>query len=175
MDDTIFHSDNLTEQELQDIKLWMFRENIRLRAEKKELDELYNKFLEEKKQFEKESNAIAMKLESEKIRLTSDQNLFDKKLEILQNAFRQLDLDRKQLDKERKVFEADRIYQEDCQNDFDIDSVFFIGINNVLALKKRYRDLSKIFHPDNLCGNQEIFQTIKKEYECLYAYYRNGK
>jgi len=28
--------------------------------------------------------------------------------------------------------------------------MLFRGINNPLALRKRYRDLVKIFHPDNL-------------------------
>jgi len=45
--------------------------------------------------------------------------------------------------------------------------LLFKGINNPLALKKRYRDLSKIFHPDNLCGDTEVLQLINETYESL--------
>ena len=44
---------------------------------------------------------------------------------------------------------------------------FFKGVNGPLTLKKRYRDLLKIFHPDNLCGDMGIVQLINKEYERL--------
>ena len=37
-------------------------------------------------------------------------------------------------------------------------------MNNELALKKRYRDLIKIFHPDNLAGDTNTIQMINEEY-----------
>ena len=43
----------------------------------------------------------------------------------------------------------------------------FAGVKNTLALKKRYRDLLKIYHPDNLAGDKEVVQAINKEYERL--------
>ena len=49
------------------------------------------------------------------------------------------------------------------------DSVrlFFKGVSNPLTLKKRYKDLIKIFHPDNLCGDTDLLQKINKVYESL--------
>ena len=46
-------------------------------------------------------------------------------------------------------------------------SVFFIGVDNPLALKKRYRDLIKIYHPDNKAGDHDTFKRISEEYEKL--------
>lgn len=40
----------------------------------------------------------------------------------------------------------------------------FWGINNSLALRKRYKDLLKIFHPDNLFGDEELVQMLNREY-----------
>ncbi len=37
----------------------------------------------------------------------------------------------------------------------------------MVALKKRYKDLLKIYHPDNICGDNEILLKINKEYEEL--------
>ena len=47
----------------------------------------------------------------------------------------------------------------------DIARVLFRGATNPLTLRKRYKDLLKIFHPDNLCGDAELVQMINREYE----------
>ena len=54
-------------------------------------------------------------------------------------------------------------------------SVFFRGVRNPLALKKRYKDLIKIFHPDNVAGDKDIIQRINKEYESLKMSYEGFK
>ena len=46
-----------------------------------------------------------------------------------------------------------------------VSAVLFRGVSNPLALRKRYKDLLKIFHPDNLCGDAELVQMINREYE----------
>ena len=46
-------------------------------------------------------------------------------------------------------------------------SVFFSGVNNMRSLKKRYKDLIKIFHPDNAEGDTDVIQKINEEYEVL--------
>lgn len=54
-------------------------------------------------------------------------------------------------------------------------SIFFHGVRNPLSLKKRYKDLIKIFHPDNIAGDKEIIQRINKEYEMLKGNYEGFK
>ena len=49
--------------------------------------------------------------------------------------------------------------------------LFFKGVDNELALKKRYRDLTKIFHPDNLNGDTDTLKHINKEYNALKQIY----
>ena len=44
---------------------------------------------------------------------------------------------------------------------------FFKGVNSPLGLKKRYKDLIKIFHPDNLFGDHDTILKINKEYEMM--------
>ena len=44
---------------------------------------------------------------------------------------------------------------------------FFKGVTSSLGLKKRYKDLIKIFHPDNLFGDHETILKINKEYEMM--------
>ena len=66
---------NKTEDEdkLRDVKLWLFKENIRLENERRELEDLNRRILQEKK------------------RLKEENLFFEKKLEILQDGIRKLD------------------------------------------------------------------------------------
>lgn len=46
-------------------------------------------------------------------------------------------------------------------------SGFFNGCTTEEEIKKRYRDLTKVFHPDSGNGDQETFLNIKKDYDEL--------
>ena len=45
--------------------------------------------------------------------------------------------------------------------------LFFIGVSSSDSAKKRYKDLIKIYHPDNLEGDTGTIQEINKEYDEL--------
>lgn len=136
--------------------------------EEKSLQELYLKFLEEKKQFQEEMKYLNKKVLEERKRLKEDELFFEKKMEILKGGFAQLEADRKAVEQERMHLEAERIAMND-RKELHEDAVrlFFKGVSNPLTLKKRYKDLIKIFHPDNLCGDTELLQKINKTYEAL--------
>ena len=87
-----------SEGELQELKAWLFRENIRLATAAKELEQMQEKILQEKVQFQEEMKVLNRKISSEQQRLKEDSQFFAKKLEILQNGFQQLDIDRRRLD-----------------------------------------------------------------------------
>ena len=89
-------------------------------------------------------------------------------MEILKGGFAQLEADRKSVEKERILLEAERTAMRE-HGSYREDGVrlFFRGVSNPLTLKKRYRDLIKIFHPDNLCGDTELLQRINRTYDIL--------
>lgn len=166
-----------SEDELQELKSWLFRENIRLATATKELEKMQEKFLQEKLQFQEEMKVLNRKISSEQQRLKEDSQFFAKKLEILQNGFQQLDIDRRRLDKEwaRLAAEKEFLEEHSVYEGISEVSVFFHGVKNPLMLKKRYKDLTKIFHPDNLAGDTEIIQKINREYENLKREYEGFK
>lgn len=166
-----------SEDELQELKSWLFRENIRLVTASKELENMQEQFLREKMQFQEEMKLLNRKISGERQRLKEDNQFFEKKMEILKNGFSQLDIDRRRLDKEWAKLAAEReLLGEHSAYDSGMDvSVFFRGVRNPLALKKRYKDLIKIFHPDNVAGDKEIIQRINKEYETLKTDYEGFK
>ena len=100
--------------------------------------------------------------------LEDRQRLFDQKLEILKESYIQLDADRRKLEREKLQFEAQKEHMNhsyaSARNQSMAVSLFFKGVTSPLALKKRYRDLIKIFHPDNLFGDGELAGQINNEY-----------
>lgn len=169
--------DNGSEAELQELKSWLFQENIRLVTAQKDLEQMQEKFIKEKEQFQDEMKLLNHKISSERQRLKEDNQFFAKKMEILKNGFQQLDIDRRRLEKDRaRLYAEKELMSERVSYEAGSDvSVFFQGVKNPLALKKRYKDMIKIFHPDNLAGDKEIIQRINIEYEHLKREYESFK
>lgn len=160
-----------SEEELGQLKLDLFREHVRLEMGKNEEEEKSRRFAEEKSQFQAEVRRIYRKMESDKKRLREDQIFFDKKLAILQGGFQQLDEDRRKIEQDRQALrlEQERARRRSGEVKAQCISVrsFFQGVNNTLTLKKRYKDLIKIFHPDNICGDTDTVKVINQEYTAL--------
>ena len=151
-------------------KAFLFKEFIRLQNERKELDRLKHQIEYEKEELKQEMTKWTKQLRSENDRLNQEKLFFDKKFKILENGFRQLSDEKESLKKEKLLFEAEqrnterRDYRSYAKTE---DSYFFRGVTSSLGIKKRYKDLIKIFHPDNLFGDTETIQAINKEYERL--------
>ncbi len=154
---------------LKAVKVWLFQENIRLENARKELDDSRERFQNEKAQARRELEELNRKAVQERRRLREENLFFEKKLAILQDGFRKLDEDRRSLERQKKALEerSARGFREDTAALPALEesvSLLFRGANNPLALRKRYRDLVRIFHPDNLFGDEEIAQIINREY-----------
>lgn len=156
--------DEATEKELQALKIWLFSENIRVQAEQKKLLEMENRLLKERMQFQEEMRLLNQKMAASRQRLRQDEQFFEKKMDILKDGFSSLEADRKSFEREREAF---RRSVSDADFPSEEKGVFFAGVRNQLALKKRYKDLLKIYHPDNLAGDKEMMQRISREYESL--------
>ncbi|MBQ9438270.1 MAG: hypothetical protein IJU50_08045 [Lachnospiraceae bacterium] len=137
-------------EELAELKKWLFGENIRLGEERKKLD------------------AYAEEISKEKAKLVQENELFDKKMQILTRGFDELNMDKKRFAEEKRREEAWlRQEREDLASIGDNVSVFFKGVTNSFLLKKRYRDLLKLFHPDNMGGDHQMVIKINQEYDRL--------
>lgn len=164
--------------ELNDLKAWLFRENIRLNMEQSELKRMEDKLIKERQQFQSEMTEVNQRLVIERKRLKQDEAFFDKKMEILKNGFAQLEADRRKLEKDRLILEADKNAHANYtrqEKSMDMAEMLFQGVNSHLALKKRYRDLIKMFHPDNIAGDHEMVLVINRIYEELKQDYEMGK
>ena len=72
-----------------------------------------------------------------------------------------------------KLMYRDKVYREARRTMADAENVkiFFKGVNDTDSVKKRYKDLLKIYHPDNTHGDNNIVLAINEEYERLLRFY----
>lgn len=61
----------------------------------------------------------------------------------------------------------DEDYIEEKERMPELPTGFFEGCKTPEAIKKRYRDLCKVYHPDNGNGSEAIFAAICEEYDRL--------
>lgn len=177
-------------EELKKTKLWLFRENIRIQNEKQELEATMDKFLQDKSRYQKEMDSLNQRIAVEQKRIRDENTFFEKRMEMLQDGFRKLEADRNQFDtekaqlkQEKEQFKADKeqfeqemkrskqklkqdkAYKGDIYvNPEDYIKLLFRNADTPIALRKRYKDLMKIFHPDNNGGDEELVQLINKEF-----------
>lgn len=171
----LFESECFTETDQDIDKDFMFRERVQLESERETLKQYQEILAKEKQQFMSEMKEWNRKFELEKNRLKEEQKLFERKLQILQNAYHQLELDKKAVENEKRSVHLNKEFRSEQSNVIQYISIrsFFKGVTNILTLKKRYKDLMKIFHPDNVCGDSETVKMINAEYQVLKQKYEN--
>ena len=178
MDSTKRIHDSSNLDELNQLKVWFFKENVRLQTLESELKNKEDELLEMKEQFQRETLETKRRLDRERQRLKNDEEFFEKKLDILRNGFAQLDIERTKIKNDRIRLEAERsarISYSRQERSTDMAELLFQGVNSLIALKKRYRELLKIFHPDNTGGDHNMVLTINKLYDEIKSGYEIGQ
>jgi hypothetical protein len=169
---------NISVEDMASIKLWLLQESQRLEYARRSFEKEKKEFEEKKQQFETERHIVmtavseqARKTELESKTLATEKILFKQKLEILEGGFRTLCKEREEFETEKEKYRSRYAAAGSSSGSLNVNAyrscVFFNGVDNLLALKKRYRDLLKIFHPDNMDGDNETVQVINQEYAML--------
>lgn len=152
----------LSEDEIEYKKRWVFEQIIKINEKDKELED-ERKLIEIQKgmlERQKRRNLLLSK------QLENQKNLFDQQWQIMENGFHQLALDKERFEREKLVY-RDTVYREARRgmNYSENVKLFFKGVDDTTSLKKRYKELLKIFHPDNTHGDSQLIQAIMSEYE----------
>lgn len=151
--------EHATKEELDEIKKWFFKENMRIQQEKTALENEKKAFESEKQNYEMEQEMASLKIQMFRKQLDKEKRMFDLKWKKLEEEVYRLATERDEISRAREelaAMEASGSYE-----------IFFVGVNSEASLKKRYKDLLKIFHPDNLNGDTSTLQEINKEYDSL--------
>ncbi len=108
--------------------------------------------------------------EIEKKRQAQQQQLFETKWKILEKELAELSEEKKQFELHKEFRARVNDFEKNSHTSSDYE-ILFNGINSELALRKRYKDLIKIFHPDNVGGDLDTVQEINRQYEDLKRQY----
>ena len=125
----------------------------------KELEKAWNDLLKEKREFEARIHC-----------LEQQEKQFELKWDLLIQETQKLADDKRQFERRKKFFDqVQASYVETYTNEDNIvhGEMFFSGVSNQKALKKRYKDLIKIYHPDGDAGDTATVAEINREYEDL--------
>ncbi|HAF26429.1 MAG TPA: hypothetical protein DCG85_03835 [Lachnospiraceae bacterium] len=111
-------------------------------------------------------------LEEQKRLFEQQKKSFDMQKSILETGFKKLAADREMFlaEKKRLISEINSMefqHTEDLKMQKNHFPGFFGGVSNFLSLKKRYKDLMKLYHPDNKNGDEFTVTLINREYEVL--------
>ncbi len=140
-----------------ELKHFLFLESVRISQEKQELaDEKRN-------------------IELERRKLNREKDLFEKQWKIVERELRKIGNDRDSIARDKAYIEREKANLKRMQQQQKMqastvtvkEGTFFAGVVGVTGLRKRYRDLLKIYHPDNGNGDSATLLAINKEYESV--------
>ena len=144
---------DLTCQEMMDMQA--------LEDRQKEIDKAWTDLLIEKRDYEARISILEQRekqfqlkwdlLIAETQRLADDKNQFERRQAFFERVEQQQRY-------ETEVYREDNIIHGE---------MFFSGVFDEKSLKKRYKDLIKIYHPDGESGDNETVAEINREYDSL--------
>ena len=137
-----------------------------LESRHKELEKAWNDLLKEKREVEARIHT-----------LEQQEKTFNLKWDMLIRETQRLADEKQQFERKKKFFEYvnsnayDSKYEDTEEKEAKIvrGDMFFSGVTNSSELKKRYKDLIKIYHPDGVAGDTATVAEINREYENLKA------
>ncbi|MBE5896646.1 MAG: molecular chaperone DnaJ [Lachnospiraceae bacterium] len=134
------------------------------------LEEQQREIDNQRRQLELDQENFSRKVQWETERIRREQHLLEMKVRILEEELQKLAADKREFERQKAFY--DRVSQYESQQVVHESNIvkgelFFIGVENKTSLKKRYKDLIKIYHPDNSDGDNDTVQEINNEYQRL--------
>lgn len=162
-----------TDERSQAFRQWQFKEAVELEHKKQEIREARRELESERRDFEKEKQEFQMQKQLDDVRIEQEKKLFDMKWKILEGELKKLAAEKEQIARQRDFYRYVSEYQNNAAEETKVvkGEMFFCGVDSEDSLKKRYKDLIKIYHPDNQNGDKRTLQEINTEYEKLKALY----
>lgn len=161
--------------EQNDFEVWRAAETERLERKQQKLRRQKFQIQQERQQLDMEKQNFKRQQEYEATRQRHEEQLLDKKRQILEEELYKLAEERRQFEQKKSFYDQVNSYQRSGSAGGNALTVggelFFVGVNSAGALKKRYKDLLKIYHPDNKCGDTDTIQVINREYQRLLVKY----
>lgn len=150
---------------------WCFQQTVEIEHTRKELEHSKRDMASRQKELDRQKRDFERNRDLELDRMKHEQRLFDMKWKILESELEKLAAEKQRMERQRDFYSRIHEYENGCNRGCSSNVVkgemFFMGVGNEMSLRKRYKDLIKIYHPDNLDGDTETIQEINREYDAL--------
>lgn len=152
---------------------WQFKETVELEHQKQQIKEERRILEQDRKRFEQEKQIFYASKKAADQRAEHEKRLFDMKWRVLEGELRKLAAEKEQVERQRDFYRYVSQHEAQTMQTAKVvkGELFFCGVDSGEALRKRYKDLIKIYHPDNQNGDKDTIQEINMEYERLKALY----
>lgn len=159
---------------VDELKHWLFLENVKLNQQKQQLESEMEDFNKQKAEFESEKKQYNREIELKEKKISRERELFEKQWKIVERELVRMARDRDRMAKEKAYIQREKDelkrLRQAAPSELSVRSgTFFLGVSSLSGLKKRYRDLMKVYHPDNENGDENTVLYINNEYEKLKA------
>ena len=127
-------------------------------------------FEQQKREFERERNAFMRHVENQNKHLEQQKYLFETKFRILEEEMMKLAEEKAEVEKKKAFYDMVGEFHAKSQKtlpDYQLGEILFRGVESKQSLKKRYKALVKIYHPDNIGGDDSLVTEINREYDHL--------
>lgn len=190
--DFVYDFDN---DPVDEVKHWLFLESVRIEQDRQELEGLKRRLEEDRESFEKYKKEQTAEIEAKIRKLDREKELFDKQWKVIEKELKRIAKDNERIASEKEYLEIQKrnfrkAFKENGGQSSGYGSTgsgggskggsgaakdiqgFFVGTTGLVSVRKRYKELLKIFHPDNLNGDNSVITQINKEYEELVRRYK---
>lgn len=162
-----------TQDEIRAFQQWFFKKTIEIEHDKRQLEDDKRRLEMQRQKLERDRKDFCRQKEADARFRAQEEYVLQMKQQVLEDELRKLADEKQHMERKREFYDRVRQFQ---QKQEPITSkkrtvvkgeLFFIGVQSEIALKKRYKDLVRIYHPDNMCGDTETLQEINREYDRL--------
>ena len=163
---------------------WCFKNVVEIEHERQLVNEQREALEKEREDLKWERVEFEKNRESRKKLMAAEDRVFEMKLNVLKQEYTKLAAEKQYLEKQKRAFNGGYQQSRTGTNTGSTGSnqrsrvnapkygtVFFGGVFDEATLKKRYKDLMKIYHPDNLSGDTGVLQEINCEYDIMKKSY----
>lgn len=162
-----------TEDEIMAFRRWYFKKTMEMEQSRRELEDNKRRLQLQREKLERERRDFRREKEADARFRAQEERVLQMKQHVLEDELRKLANEKQYLERQKEFYDHVRDFQQKQERRVERNStivrgeLFFIGVQSEIALKKRYKDLIKIYHPDNMCGDTETLQEINREYDRL--------
>lgn len=162
-----------TQDEITAFQQWFFKKTIEMEHDKRKLEDDKRRLEMQREKLERDRKDFCRQKEADAKFRAQEEYVLQMKQQVLEEELRKLADEKQQMERKREFYDRVRQFQQKQEpapqkkRPVVKGELFFIGVQSEIALKKRYKDLVRIYHPDNMCGDTETLQEINREYDRL--------